>query len=44
MDGPARLATLESTRSMMSAITTTTRTSHALRSGSVLVMGASDGR
>jgi hypothetical protein len=29
---------------MMSARTTTTRTSHALRSGSALVVGAWDGR
>ena len=44
MDGPARLATLESIKSMTSAMNTTVRTSHALRSGSVLVVGAWDRR
>ena len=44
MDGPARLAMLESIRSMTSAMTTTTRTSHARRGGSVRVVGASDER
>src|SRR5262249_52737976 len=38
----ARLATLESIRSMMSARTTTTRTSHAVRSGGVLVVDTGD--
>src|SRR5689334_13411171 len=37
MDGPARLAMLESSRSMTSARTTTTRTSHAVRSGRTVV-------
>src|ERR1700760_2678791 len=44
MEGPARLAMLESIRSTTSAMTTTASTSHATRSGSVTLLAASDSR